>query len=392
MVKKTDKTLREQTRMMQMGRDPEAYYGIVNPPICRTSTILYPSLAAYEDPTHNFRYGRVGNPMSKAFEDTITEMEKGYGAITTPSGLTSITTSLLAFANSGDHVLVVDCIYPPVRAFCDTVLSRMGIDIEYYDPLIGSGIKDKLRDNTSVVYMESPGSGIFEVMDVPAIVDAVRGRDITTIIDNTWAAGYLFNPIEHGVNISAQAATKYIAGHSDVNLGVAVADSKENYERLKLTAKNQGINAAAEDMYLAFRGLRTMAVRMPQNESSALKVIEFLKGQLLVKQVFHPALEGHPGHEVWKRDFRGANGVLSFLLQDLPKPKVHEFVDSLELFPVGDSWGGYESLLQPQFLKTCRTAVPWIEDGYVLRLQIGLEDVDDLIEDLKQGFERLAQD
>lgn len=386
MNEKNDKNRQFQTRLIHLGRAPKEYFGIVNPPISRTSTILFPSLDAYEDKDRKYRYARMGNPLSDKFECAMAEIENGHAAISTPSGLTAITTSLLAFLKSGDHVLVTDSLYQPSRLFCDNVLTRFGVEVEYYDPLIGAGISGLIRNNTTVIYMESPGSATFEIQDVPAIVQAAKARNIITIADNSWSAGLLFRPLDHGADISLQSCTKYVGGHSDINLGVSVARTPELYKQLKKTALDLGVCAGAEDLYLALRGLRTISLRMRQCAENAMIVAEWLKGRNEVQRLYFPALESDPNHALWKRDFSGTNGLLSILLRPAPKAAVSAFVDSLELFPVGSSWGGYESLLQPQYLKTCRTAVPWREDGALLRLQIGLEDPQDLIKDLEQAF------
>ncbi len=376
------------TRLVHAGRDPEAFFGLANLPVGRVSTIIYPSLEAYENPNHKFRYGRVGNPMSEAFELAMSELEGGYNAITASSGLAAITTAILAFVKTGDHVLICDAVYPPTRIFCDETLKRMGVEVEYYDPLIGKGIEKMIRKNTSLIYMESPGSGTFEVQDVPAIVAAAKKRGILTMLDNSWSGGLIFRPIEHGVNVAVQSVTKYVGGHSDISLGVAVADTEKTYKILKRGALHLGTCAAPDELWLALRGLRTMAVRMKQNAQNALKVAQWLEKRPEVAHVYYPALKGDPNHKLWKRDFSGANGLLSILLKEAPKKAVSQFVNGLELFPIGSSWGGYESLLQPQALEKCRSANPWTEKGACLRLQIGLEDPEDLIADLERGFER----
>ena len=262
----------------------------------------------------------------------------------------------------------------------------MGVETEYYDPMIGAGIEDLIRENTRMIYMESPGSATFEVQDIPAITKVAKARGVMTVTDNTWSAGMLSKPLALGSDISLQSATKYIGGHSDINLGVSVAGSEAHYKRLKQTAVDLGICAGPEDMYLALRGLRTLKVRMKQNAQNALRVIEWLKGRDEVEKIYHPSLEDHAGHEIWTRDFNGANGLLSIRLRPSSKEAVHAFVDALDMFPIGSSWGGYESLLQPQYLSKCRTAVPWEHEGGMLRLQIGLEDPEDLIADLEQAF------
>lgn len=381
------KDLRPNTKLVHTGRNPDAYFGIVNPPVARTSSIILPNLAAYEDPSHRYRYARLGNPMSDAFEGSMAELEGGVGAIGTQTGLSAITTTILACMKAGDHLLIVDTVYPPVRGFCKNVLTRMGIEFDYYDPCIGEGIKDLIKDNTRVIYMESPGSATFEVQDVPAIVKVAKAKGITTMIDNTWSAGLLFRPLRHGVDISLQSCTKYIGGHSDINLGVVVCADTEMEKTIRACAHDMGVAPAQEDMALALRGLRTLTTRLKQNAKNAKLVMEWLEQRSEVERVYYPALEGHKGHDIWKRDFTGGNGLFSILLKPASKEAVHGFVDALELFPVASSWGGYESLLQPQYLEKCRDAVPWREKGALLRLQIGLEDPQDLIHDLEQGFQ-----
>lgn len=380
------KDYKRDTTLVHAGRHPEDYHGVVNPPISRTSTILYPSLAAYEDKNHRYRYGRLGNPLSDAFEKSIADLEGGYNAISTQSGAAAISTSLLSFLKAGDHLLMVDTVYPPTRDFCKNVLGRMGIETEFYDPMIGIGIEAMIRPNTAVIYMESPGSGTFEVMDVPAIARIARNKGVVTMIDNTWSAGILFNPIKHGVHVCLQSATKYIGGHSDINLGVVVAADEEIFQKLRQTSWDMGVCATAEDLYLALRGLRTLTTRMKQNAANARVVIDWMMGRPEIARVFYPALPDHKGHEIWKRDFSGGNGLFSFLLKPAPKQAVHDFVDSLKLTPIGSSWGGYESLCQPQYLKNCRTASPWIEEGALLRFQIGFEDPADLIADIENAL------
>lgn len=383
---------KENTKLAHAGRDPDKYHGVVNPPIVRTSTIIYPTLDAYENPDHRYRYGRLGNPLSDAFESAMAELEAGVGAVGTQTGMSAITTSVLAFAKAGDHILMADTVYPPTRDFCKNILSKMNVEVEYYDPMIGADIKSHIRENTSIIYMESPGSGTFEVMDVRAVTDAAKPKNVITIIDNTWSAGVLFKPLEHGVDISFQSCTKYVGGHSDINCGVIVASNENLLKTIRKAAWDLGVAPAAEDMYLALRGLRTLTTRIKQNQANAAKVIEWMRGRDEFVKILYPALEGHKGHENWKRDFKGANGIFSFVLKPASKEAVHGFVNALELFPLGSSWGGYESLCQPQYLKNYRTAVPWQEEGTCFRLQVGLEDPEDLINDIEQALKIFNQD
>lgn len=381
------KDYKEKTKLAHIGTAPEEYFGIVNPPIARASTILYPDLAAYEDPSHKYRYGRMGNPLSEKFETAMAEIENGFNAVSTCSGLTAITLALTTVLKAGDHALIVDTLYPPARDFANQVLAKFGVEIEYYDPRIGADIADLCKDNTALIYLESPGSGTFEVQDVPAIAKVAQAKNIKTIIDNTYAAGLILKPLDHGIDYSLQSCTKYVGGHSDVNLGIVVANTEDNYRPLKKTALNRGDCGAAEDLYLGLRGLRTIALRLEKNAENALTVAKWLKKQKGIADVLYPALKHSPDHKLWKRDFTGANGVFSIILEPVPKEAVHKFVDALDLFPIGSSWGGYESLLQPQYLNKYRTATKRPEgEGAILRLQIGLEDPEDLIADLDQAL------
>lgn len=379
------KSYYKETKLMHAGRNPDDYFGVVNPPICRASTILYKDFAAYYDPDTKFRYGRINNPLSNAFEEAISELEGGFHAITASSGMAAITTTLLSFVKAEDHLLMVDSCYPPTRFFVNKQLRAYGVEVEYYDPMIGAGIKDLIRENTAVIYLESPGSATFEVQDVPAIVKIAKDRDILTIMDNTYSAGVLFRPLEHGINISVQSAAKYLGGHSDVNLGVAVADTEAHYKILKSCAMNLGTCAGAEDLYLSLRGLRTLEMRMNYAQKNMHSILAWFEKRKEVQCLYSPILETNRGHDIWKRDFSGANGVFSVLFRpEYQKEDIARFVDSLELFPVGSSWGGYESLIQPQDMKFYRS--DWTEEGFFLRFQIGNENTKDLIADLEQGI------
>ncbi len=379
------KDYHRETKLMHAGRNPDDYFGVVNPPICRTSTILYKDMAAYFDPNTKFRYGRIGNPLSHAFEEAVSELEGGYNAITAPSGFCAISTTFFAFLKAGDHVLIVDSCYPPTRFFANKQLRDFGVEVEFYDPMIGADIKNLIRGNTALIYLESPSSATFEVQDVPAIVKVAKECGVITIMDNTYSAGVLFRPLEHGINISVQSAAKYIGGHSDVNLGFVVADNATNYKILKSCAVNLGVCAAAEDLYLAMRGLRTLEMRLEHAGRNMLPILEWFKTRPEVQELYSPVLETSRGHDIWKRDFSGANGIFSVLFN--PKYSMDDiarFVDALELFPVGSSWGGYESLVQPQDMKEYRDN--WDKDGVFIRFQIGNENTKDLIADLEQSI------
>lgn len=382
---------KKETRLMHAGRKPDDYFGVVNPPICRTSTILYKDLAAYLDPNTKYRYGRVNNPLSQSFEEAVAELEGGFHAISTSSGLAAITTAMLSFLKAGDHVLIVDSCYPPTRFFANKQLQSFGVEVEYYDPMIGAEIAGLIRDNTAFIYLESPGSATFEVQDVPVIVKVAQESGVLTIMDNTYSAGVLFRPLDHGVDISVQSAAKYLGGHSDVNLGIAVAASEDHYKTMKACAINLGVCAGAEDMYLAMRGLRTLQMRLDHAGKNMRPVLSWFEGRAEVQEIYCPVLGDNRGHDNWARDFSGVNGLFSVLFKPEYKfDSVARFIDSLELFPVGSSWGGYESLIQPQNMDLYRSE--WEHEGVFLRFQIGNEHPDDLISDLEQGIKHLNKE
>lgn len=382
---------KETTKIIHAGYDPSDYHGVVNPPIVRASTILYDSLDAYEDPNTRYRYGRYETPSSDAFVTALSELEQGYKAVATPSGLSAITTALFAFLKSGDHVLIVDTLYPPSRHFCDHILVKMGIEVEYYDPLVGAGIEELVKDNTAVIYMETPGSATFEIQDVPAIVKVAKEKGIVTMLDNSWSSGVLFKPLTHGVDISILSCTKYIVGHSDAMLGAAVAGDEKIYRKLKKAALDLGVCAGSEEVNLGYRGLKTLHIRMKEAGARAARIAKWLDARYEVRRVFYPGLENDPNHEMLKKYYSGANGVIGVLFKEAPREAIAAFTQALKYFPIGSSWGGYESLTQPQYLDKCRTAVPWTQKGAFLRFQVGLEDPDDLIADLEQAFEKFGE-
>jgi cystathionine beta-lyase len=305
------------------------------------------------------------------------------------SGKTAITSTLLALLGSGDHLLVPDSVYAPTRHFCSATLARFGIETTYYDPVIGAGIEALIRSNTRLVFTESPGSLTFEVQDIPAIAEAAHRRGCLVLMDNTWASPLFFKPFRHGVDISIQAATKYIGGHSDLMMGI-VTCTEAVHDRLRRGVMEVATAAAPDDCYLALRGLRTLAARLERHQASALRIAEWLAGRPEVREVRHPALPDDPGHALWRRDFLGASGLFGFILEPRPKAAVAAMLDGMELFGMGWSWGGYESLLIPTHPETCRSATPWRVEGVPMRIHVGLEDPDDLIRDLEAGFRRLA--
>jgi cystathionine beta-lyase len=382
------------TLIAHLGRRPEAQHGAVNPPVYHASTILSANMAEWEakrDPKKRFdvvRYGLLGTPTTFALEEALAKIEGGWRAMLMSSGLAAITAPLQALLGQGDHLLMADSCYGPARNFCDKVLSRCGVETTYYDPLVGEGIARLMRPNTKVVYLESPGSLTFEVQDVPAIAATAHKKGAKVLMDNTWGTPLFFRSFEHGVDVSIHAATKYIVGHSDVMLG-AVVTNEENWLPVRTAAADLGHCAGPDDVYLALRGLRTMSVRLERQQKNALTVARWLQTRPEVSRVLYPALPEDPGHALWKRDFLGAASLFGVILRPVAQEAVYAMIDALDLFGIGASWGGFESLIQPNHPERIRTATRWQAEGPCLRLHIGLEDPEDLIADLAQGFARL---
>ena len=386
--KKTDlNSLKPETRIIAAGRE-YTEHGMVNPAVYHASTITFPTVKALHQRDQDYTYGRKGTPTSRALETAIAALEGGHNCKVSSSGLAAVTTTLLAFLKTGDHLLIPDAVYYPVRQLCDSLLKGLGIETTYYNPLIGCGIAGLIRSNTKVVYCESPGSQTMEVQDVPAIAGLAHDKNCIVILDNTWSGGFYFNAFGHGCDVSIQAATKYIVGHSDAMLGSTVCNEK-TWEQFKHAYETMGQFAGPDDMYLALRGLRTMSVRLERHMRNALTVAEWLRGRNEVESVLHPALSNDPGHQVWKRDFTGSSGLFSVVLKPTSEQSVAAMLDDLNLFGMGFSWGGFESLVVP--FKPVRTATAWTAQGPCFRFHIGLENTDDLIDDLKQGFERLKK-
>ena len=381
---------KQDTKLVHSGSYPEKQGGSVNPPIYHASTVSKPSVAALEiarqDPDADFMYGRHGTPTSRAFEETVAALEGGEKCVAVGSGLSAITTAMLAFVKQGDHVLVCDNAYSPTRNFSEKFLKRFGVETTYYDPFIGTEIKRHFQDNTKVIYTESPGSHSFEIQDIPAIAEQCHKSEIKVVMDNTWSAGYFFKPFNHGVDVSVQAATKYYVGHSDAMLG-AVTTKAEDFAAIRDSARILGYHAAPDDAYLGLRGMRTLASRLKRHEKNALIVADWLKTRPEVHTLLHPAFPSCPGHQIWKRDFTGSSGLFSILLNEYSGDAVAAMIDGLELFALGGSWGGYESLVWRTQLT--RSATKWDSAKPCIRLHIGLEDPDDLIADLTEGLNRL---
>lgn len=387
--------MKENTRLVLAGRHPEQFAGVVNTPVFRGSTILSRTMAEWEDRKKRrsrdehgaTTYGRFGTPTHHALQEALAELEGGHRSLLFPSGLAAGITALTALLKAGDHVLMTDSAYSPTRTFLLRVLGRFGVETTIYDPTIGAGIEALMQPNTRVVYVESPGSETFEIQDVPAIAAVAHKHGARVVMDNTWGTPLFFKPFAHGVDVSIQAATKYIVGHSDAMLGV-VTCNEEVWPQIKATSQDLGQTAGPDDVYLALRGLRTMAVRLKQHQAAGLQVAQWLQQRPEVESVLHPALPSHPGHALWKRDFTGACGLFAVILKPCSRAALEAMVDELALFGIGVSWGGYESLVIP--FTPERTASPWA-GAPALRLHIGLEDPEDLIADLERGFAALAQ-
>ena len=362
------------TKLIHDGSHPENHCGIINPPVYRVSTVNYDTIENMErlrqDPNENFVYGRLGTPTSKAFEEAVASLEGADKTIALGSGLAAISAAILSFVKAGDHILVCDNAYSPTRNLSNQFLHRFGVETTYYDPLLGNKIKDYFRENTKLIYTESPGSHTFEIQDIGSITETAHKSGIKVIMDNTWGAGYFFRALDYNVDVSIQAATKYYVGHSDAMAG---------------TVSMSGENIEPDDAYLALRGMRTLNVRLKRHERNALRIAEWLAGRDEVDRVLHPALESCPGHEFWKRDFSGSNGLFGIIFKTENTNAINIFVDSLKLFGLGGSWGGYESLVLPT--NVTRTVTSWKHNHNSIRIHVGLEDPDDLISDLKSAFQ-----
>lgn len=378
-----------ETLLTHAGSKPDEYHGAVNVPPHRMSTIVFRTYDEFEKvPNVPYSYGRAGTPSSAAFEEGIAAIEGAYRSVATCSGLSAILTALMAFTQAGDHILVTDNCYGPGRKTCEEILRRFGVDVEYYPPMIGADIEKLFRPNTKLVFMEAPGSLTFEVQDVGAITAAAKKAGIKTAIDNSWATPLFFRPIEFGIDVSVMSATKYISGHSDVMLGV-VSANEAAWPQVKRAALMLGLCGGSEELYLGLRGLRTLNVRLQQHQKNALDIAKWLAAQPQVKRVNHPALPSCPGHDNWKKYYKGSSGTFSIILHQTDRHKIAAMLDGMDVFNLGFSWGGFESLLFPEQPQPCRTAEAWTEEGFSLRLHIGLEDVEDLRADLAAGLARL---
>jgi cystathionine beta-lyase len=381
------KPLKAETTLVTAGRDTRAQKGFVNPPVVHGSTVLYPTAEDLHAHRGEFQYGRRGTPTTKALQQALMALEgpQCAGVGLAPSGLAAITTTLLAVVKAGDHILVCDNAYRPTRNFCNGLLSRYGVETSYFDPMIGAGVTQLFKPNTKAVLIEAPGSQSFEMPDIPAIAAVAHAHDALVIDDNTWATPLYHRSLEQGVDISMQAATKYIGGHSDIMFGTISANARA-WPQIAEAIQLLGVCAGPDDVFLALRGLRTLAVRLAQHHKSGIEMARWLAARPEVTKVLHPALETDPGHAIWKRDFTGASGLFSIVLKPAPQKAVDALLDTVKLFGMGYSWGGFESLVIPFDCDSYRTATKWAPGGPTLRLHIGLENVEDLKADLARGF------
>ena len=376
-----------ETTLVTAGRDTKAQKGFVNPPVVHGSTVLYPTAEDLHAHRGEYQYGRRGTPTTKALQEALMALEgpQCAGVGIAPSGLSAITTTLLAVLKAGDHLLVCDNAYRPTRNFCEGLLAGYGVETTYFDPLIGAGVAELFKPNTKAILLEAPGSQSFEMPDIPAIAAVAHGRGALVIDDNTWATALFHRSLDQGVDISMQAATKYIGGHSDIMFGTISANAKA-WPLIAETIRLLGVCAGPDDVFLALRGLRTLAVRLAQHHRSALEMARWLATRPEVVRVLHPALESDPGHAIWKRDFTGASGLFSIVLKPAPQKAVDALLDAVTLFGMGFSWGGFESLVIPFDCTPYRSATKWAPGGPTLRFHIGLENVEDLKSDLERGF------
>ncbi|HZZ60612.1 MAG TPA: cystathionine beta-lyase [Roseiarcus sp.] len=392
MAKLTDETrasLKSRSRLVHLGRDTEQSQGFINLPPFRGSTVLYPDVATLKSRAQRYTYGTHGTPTTEALCSAWTGISGAAGTVLVPSGLAAIVAALMTALSAGDHLLITDSAYAPSRAFANATLKRMGIETTYYDPEIGARIEALMRPNTKAVLTESPGSQTFEIQDVPAIAEVAHAHGACVLMDNTWATTLFFSPHSHGVDMAIEAGTKYLSGHSDLLLGVVSANDTW-FDRLHRTVDLMAIQPGPEDVFLALRGLRSMELRLREAERQALALAGWLQARPEVLRVIHPGLPNHPGHALWQRDFTGSSGLFSIILKPVSEAAVAAFLDGLELFGLGYSWGGYESLAVPFDCTSYRTATRWAPGGPAIRFSVGLEDIEDLKADLDRGFARLG--
>ncbi|MBA1157521.1 cystathionine beta-lyase [Microvirga mediterraneensis] len=380
----------ERTRLVHAGREPFEQHGFVNTPIYRGSTVLYPTTDDLLHRRGRYSYGTKGTPTTNSLESAWTELTGAAGTVLAPSGLAAVTVALMSCLKAGDHLLMTDSVYLPTRQFCNGILKNFGVETTYYDPQIGAGIEALIRPNTTAVFTEAPGSQSLEMQDIPAIAAVAHRHGAVVLMDNTWATPLLFPPHERGVDLAIEAGTKYLSGGSDLLLGLVSANER-CFKRLRETYDSFAMCPGPEDVFLGLRGLRTMALRLREHEKQALTMARWFEARPEVARVLHPALETYPGHEIWKRDFKGSSGLFSVILRPCSDQALAAMLDGLSLFGMGYSWGGFESLVIPFNCATYRTATQWEPGGHALRFHIGLEDLEDLKRDLDAGFARLRE-
>jgi cystathionine beta-lyase len=382
--------VKDATLLTHASSNPDACNGAVNPPIYRASTIILKSYADFERiPNVDYYYGRIGTPTSKAFEEAMAAFDGAYKSIATQSGLSAIMTVLMAFSQAGGHILITDNSYGTARKPCAEILKKLGVEVEYFPPMIGADIQKLFRPNTSLVFMEAPGSLTFEVQDIGAITAAAKAAGIKTAIDNSWGTPLFLKPLALGIDVAVMSATKYICGHADALLGI-ISTTEELYPLMKRTSVNLGYCAGSEELNLGLRGLRTLDIRMKEHQRKALEIATELENNPAVKRVLHPALPSHVGHDNWKKYFKGSSGTFGIILKETRKEKFAAMLDHMQVFRMGFSWGGFESLLFPEQPRMIRTAETWAEEGLSLRVHVGFEDINDLKQDLADGLKRLG--
>ncbi len=377
------------TRLAHIGHDPRSYHGFVNPPVVRASTVLFPDYETMRDRSQPYLYGTHGTPTTDALANALTELEGAAGTVLVPSGLAAISHPVLAFVKSGMHMLVVDSLYSPNRAFCDGVLKRLGVEVEYFPPDIGGRFAGLVREDTGIVMLEAPGSNTFEMCDIPLLSRIAHhmSDDCVVMMDNTWATPLFFKPLDHGVDISIHALTKYPSGHSDVLMGGVSANAR-TWDRLKQYDTLSGMCVSGDDAYLVLRGMRSMGVRLERHQKTTMAICEWLQEHSQVERVLYPALPDDPGHALWKRDFCGASGLFGFVLKDADREAGGRFLNALRIHGLGYSWAGYESLaVMPNLSDRILATAP--KNGTTIRIQVGLEDAVDLIADLLRGFDAM---